>query len=84
MWDFDIYQHPDRLQGESAPRYISTYDVYSLGVVLLEVGLWKPLEDVADDLELDLVDRSNWPGELLKAAEGLFVMVGQRYCRLVK
>ena len=38
VWDFDVFQHLDRLQGESSPRYIKSYDVYSLGVLLLEGG----------------------------------------------
>lgn len=51
IWDFDIYQHPDRHQGEGVPRYISTYDVYSLGIVLLEIGFWTPLSLVMQDLD---------------------------------
>jgi len=42
----DIYKHPDLRkamhghQGEQAPRFSRKYDIYSLGLVLLEIGLW--------------------------------------------
>ena len=42
----NLYRHPDR-QGESAGdrlRYQMCHDQYSLGVILLEIGLWIPLE----------------------------------------
>ena len=35
------YSHPDYLEDESRFRY--TYDYYSLGVVLLEIGIWRTL-----------------------------------------
>jgi hypothetical protein len=42
----NIYRHPDR-QGppEDAPgnRFSVLHDIYALGVVLLEVGLWRPV-----------------------------------------
>lgn len=57
--------------------------MYSLGVVLLEVGLWRPL-DIADEQHLNFADTSGWPEELLRIAEGLVKIVGLRYCRLVK
>jgi hypothetical protein len=42
----NLYRHPDR-QGETSEdrlRYQMCHDQYSLGVVLLEIGLWMPLE----------------------------------------
>lgn len=38
----DIYQHPTK-RTEPHRRYQSAYDMYSLGLVLLEIGLWEPL-----------------------------------------
>ncbi|KAF6805770.1 hypothetical protein CSOJ01_09268 [Colletotrichum sojae] len=32
------------LGGERRGQYCKTYDIYSLGLVLLEIGLWKPLQ----------------------------------------
>ncbi|KAF2468700.1 kinase-like protein [Lindgomyces ingoldianus] len=41
--DEKFYQHPVYLSGDS--KYIAEYDYYSLGLVLLEIGLWGTLED---------------------------------------
>ena len=37
-----IYRHPGTQRGERL-AYKPTYDVYSLGLILLEIGLWMPL-----------------------------------------
>lgn len=39
-----IYRHP-YYQGEAASGYQIHYDIYSLGLVLLEIALWSPLMD---------------------------------------
>ena len=39
---FDIYQHPD-LRAESHKRYERRYDIYSLGLILFEIGMWQSL-----------------------------------------
>jgi hypothetical protein len=50
----DIYRHPDsiRVVGAANPvttRYRRAFDVYSLGCVLLEIGLWIKLEEAWKD-----------------------------------
>lgn len=50
-WEQDLYRHPESLQhfGMGNPvtgRYRRAYDVYSLGCILLEIGLWKRLEEL--------------------------------------
>ncbi|KIM98564.1 hypothetical protein OIDMADRAFT_56913 [Oidiodendron maius Zn] len=82
-WDFDIFQHPDRLQGESSLEYNRAYDIYSLGVVLLEVGFWEPLRKIATDLEQ--TDQSGWVRKLLEIVPKLRldVRIGKKYQRLV-
>lgn len=45
----NIYRHPNdpRVKGPtSAQEYYPEYDLYSLGLVLLEIGLWTPLADM--------------------------------------
>lgn len=45
----NIYRHPDdpRVRGPTSTQtYESWLDVYSLGLVLLEIGLWMPLADL--------------------------------------
>ena len=38
------YQHPEYLNDTNfRPRFKKQYDYYSIGVILLEVGLWQPL-----------------------------------------
>ncbi len=39
-----LYRHPS-YQGEAASGYQIHYDIYSLGLVLLEIALWGPLID---------------------------------------
>ncbi|KAH7320587.1 hypothetical protein B0I35DRAFT_427435 [Stachybotrys elegans] len=39
---FDLYQHPTRRGSDKSP-FVMQHDIYSLGVCLLEVGLWKSL-----------------------------------------
>jgi len=82
IWEFDIYQHPDRQQGVGSKRYEKVYDVYSLGVVLLELGLWQPLSKAATGL--DQGNPLGWAGHLSHlAAKSLKPIVGERYERLV-
>ncbi|KAL7804897.1 prion-inhibition and propagation domain-containing protein [Trichoderma aethiopicum] len=37
-----IYRHPN-YQGEAAEGYKVQYDIYSVGLILVEIALWKPL-----------------------------------------
>jgi serine/threonine protein kinase len=45
------YSHPGYLKNRS--RYRREYDYYSLGIVLLEIGLWKPLRSLAAKFSAD-------------------------------
>jgi len=47
--DHTYYRHPQFLQTKA--RYSPAYDFYSLGIVLLEVGLWRPLQESARKLK---------------------------------
>ncbi|TVY16888.1 hypothetical protein LARI1_G004125 [Lachnellula arida] len=40
----DLHRHPNSLNGISRKPYCKSYDIYSLGLVLLEIGLWKVLQ----------------------------------------
>ncbi len=46
----DIYHHPDKRKSPDR-AYQYAYDIYSLGIVLLEIGLWKPLHLVVERME---------------------------------
>ena len=41
-WEKNIYRHPQRQGNKIEDRYIMQHDIYSLGVCLLEIGLWTP------------------------------------------
>ncbi|KAF3917108.1 hypothetical protein ABW20_dc0105087 [Dactylellina cionopaga] len=43
--DTDLYQHPERT-GPPTASYNRVHDIYSLGVILLEIGLWKTAKDI--------------------------------------
>lgn len=46
------YQHPSySRKAMKNPRYCAEYDYYSLGLVLLEIGLWKPLGKILKSLK---------------------------------
>ena len=40
----DLHRHPSSLNGMSRKPYCKSYDIYSLGLILLEIGLWKVLQ----------------------------------------
>ena len=40
-WETNLYRHPDRQGLHPEEEYVMQHDIYSLGVCLLEVGLWK-------------------------------------------
>jgi hypothetical protein len=40
----DLHRHPASLNGMSRKPYCKSFDIYSLGLVLLEIGLWKVLQ----------------------------------------
>ena len=52
------YQHPLRQQGRE--RFRQEFDYYSIGLVLLELGLWMPLKKIVRDIR-------GTPEELLEA-----------------
>lgn len=43
----DLYRHPDAL-GRSDARSRKSWDVFSLGIVLIEIAFWKPIGDILD------------------------------------
>ena len=43
----DIYRHPDAL-GDVGSRSKKSWDIYGLGVVLMELAYWQIIEDIAD------------------------------------
>jgi hypothetical protein len=55
-WQKNLYQHPER-QGEGPEEYfVMQHDIYSLGVCLLEIGLWQSFIVIAEDGKEKLSD----------------------------
>ncbi|KAM3069127.1 hypothetical protein ACMFMG_010652 [Clarireedia jacksonii] len=59
----DYYQHPAK-HADPKRRYRHAYDVYSLGILLLEIGLWEELGDYDNSRyyhdEEDHYERRRW------------------------
>jgi len=53
----DLYRHPERLKdvSTSTPRSQRSHDVYSLGIILLEIAFWQPIEEV---MEIAMTEKS--------------------------
>ncbi|KAI0170412.1 hypothetical protein BJ166DRAFT_515944 [Pestalotiopsis sp. NC0098] len=79
-WNLSVFHHPDRLKGDNVKRYIKNYDVYSLGVVLLQIGLWEPIVSVTKSLTPDY---AKWPEELCDISTQLVLTMGSRFQRVV-
>ncbi|KAF5858497.1 hypothetical protein ETB97_004338 [Aspergillus alliaceus] len=47
-WERSLYQHPDRMGISPKEDFIMQHDIYSLGVCLLEVGLWQSFVNYDD------------------------------------
>ena len=43
---WDLYRHPSYQGSGSRPKYRKTYDIYSLGIVMLELAYWKPIDKI--------------------------------------
>jgi len=50
--ELDIYRHPDCLK-MPPPRFCKVYDIYSLGLVLVEIAKWRPLKHVYTKIAWD-------------------------------
>jgi hypothetical protein len=58
----NLYRHPRR-QGQFTASFKSEHDVYGLGVVLIEIGLWRTVDQI---LSNDIAKGRVAPGRLLK------------------
>ncbi|KAJ0414706.1 hypothetical protein BJY00DRAFT_305397 [Aspergillus carlsbadensis] len=79
----DIYRHPDR-QGQPTETFKKIHDIYSLGVVLLEIGLWEPAIKLEKNLFAHATNSAAVRAQLLKHAQRrLESRVGKRYKEVV-
>ncbi|KAF2201711.1 hypothetical protein GQ43DRAFT_480477 [Delitschia confertaspora ATCC 74209] len=87
-WRYNIYRHPKRQGLHPQERYTMNHDIYSLGVVLLEIGLWRPLLSTGLAKLKNSSDEDIAAGKVkayLKkiAVERLPVTMGSKYCGVV-
>ncbi|KAL5331552.1 hypothetical protein ACEPPN_001086 [Leptodophora sp. 'Broadleaf-Isolate-01'] len=61
---FNLYRHPSS-QGTPNEKYKKEFDYYSFGVVMLEIGMWRPL----DKLWRDVMSADDFKRELVATAE---------------
>ena len=51
LWQRDIYRHPSRQGTRPESDYVMQHDIFSLGVCLLEIGLWRSFLNWDSDSE---------------------------------
>lgn len=51
QWHKNLYRHPSRQGEDAVDSYMIQHDIYSLGVCLLEVGLWESFVSYTDQLD---------------------------------
>lgn len=79
----DIYRHPDR-QGQPMETFKKIHDIYALGVVLLEIGLWEPAIKFQKDMFSTATNPRAVKEQLIKYAQRrLDSRVGLKYKNIV-
>jgi hypothetical protein len=87
-FDMDIYYHPEYL--EKASAFHKTYDIYGLGLILLEIAKWRPLKDLfipimrERDLEMTGKASENMSKEELHSLDKRLKEGFRKYSRKVK
>ncbi|KAK4149534.1 hypothetical protein C8A00DRAFT_46865 [Chaetomidium leptoderma] len=66
----DVYLHPDRY--DPPKPFTRVYDVFSLGVVLLEIGLWQTARQIYDEVAPQ-IQRRDGTGVSAKAMQSAFL-----------
>jgi hypothetical protein len=74
-----LYINPDR-QGREYTRYLKTHDIYSLGVVLLEIGR---LRSFADDPRYDDMTPHELKDFYVRKARSLKIVLGKAFSEVV-
>lgn len=82
----DIYRHP-QTWGKPTTNFQKMHDIYSLGVVLLEIGLWQPVAALEKTQFRDLVYADRFDVQELfqtEAARRLPFGLGSAYAEVVR
>ena len=57
--NIELYSHPESLQRDASgkhPRFRPQFDIYSLGLILLEIGLWRTVRALRQEAVNEQVD----------------------------
>ncbi|CAI7573887.1 unnamed protein product [Penicillium glandicola] len=82
-WEENIYQHPDRQGIKPDADYIMQHDIYSLGVCLLEIGLWESFVDSESHTHLSMENGLLKDQYTALAKEKLPIRMGEKYTQVV-
>jgi hypothetical protein len=55
-----MYVHRERLRrdkGDRLPRFRKSFDIYSLGIILMEIAFWEPIIALADEDEREEMEQ---------------------------
>ncbi|KAI1090606.1 hypothetical protein F5B19DRAFT_314933 [Rostrohypoxylon terebratum] len=66
-WERNLYRHPLRQGSRAQKDYVMQHDVYSLGVCLLEIGLWESfvVDEGGNDVRVENEDLTKVPSSTL-------------------
>ena len=87
---WDLYRHPHYQGSGRRPTYRKTYDIYSLGIVMLELAYWKPIDSIMEIGDPEKAQTAEIEGirqRLLNEPRHFNYLkqnVGQRYYEAVK
>jgi hypothetical protein len=76
----DLYRHPKR-QGHPSDRFTIRHDIYSLGVVLLEVALWETADELCKGVDHPIKIRETL---LQRTRDTVPWLMGERYAEAVR
>lgn len=68
--EHDIYRHPLAV-GDACESFSRVFDIYALGLILLEIALWRPLRKIVSPVVPELSVPSSSAASSLSAATGM-------------
>lgn len=94
IWAEEIYQHPERHGISPSVDYVMQHDIYSLGVCLLEIGLWQSFVDESGHVRIPMADDNDQESKSMEmgslgelyislARKKLPTRMGDQYTRIV-
>ena len=73
-----LFVHPDYQGSDAKGTYRKTFDIYSLGIILLEIAYWECIEDILG------IDMNNVNPAQLKGIRGRLLQPGSKYLAHLK